>query len=241
MTDSPIMLTILLAWVRPLSIAAKQLAQGGGFSAKDIPKRPLRSTGEAEQMATNRRMGLESSGTRAALMGAVENVMREDGYGALTARKVAERAGLKHQLVYYYFQTLDDLLLATYQRHIDGYLRRVQAALDHERPLHEFWRVHANPVDAVLNMEFLSMANHNDAIRAKTIAFGEQVRRLGLERLEQKLNKAARARDSVTAFAVTMAISSVGSILGLETAIGISGGHAETRKLIEWCIDELEP
>ncbi|MET0588203.1 MAG: hypothetical protein ABWZ75_06730 [Novosphingobium sp.] len=45
----------------------------------------------------------------------------------------------------------------------------------------------------------------------------------------------------VNPFAVTMAISSIGSILGLETAIGISGGHAETRALIEWCIDQLEP
>jgi hypothetical protein len=45
----------------------------------------------------------------------------------------------------------------------------------------------------------------------------------------------------VSPFAVTMAITSIGSILGLETAIGISGGHAETRALIEWCIDQLEP
>jgi AcrR family transcriptional regulator len=186
-------------------------------------------------------MGSESSETRAILMDGVENVMREDGYGALTARKVAERAGLKHQLVYYYFQTLDDLLLATYQRHIERYLARVQWALEQERPLHEFWRVHANPVDAVLNMEFLSMANHNEAIRAETIAFGEHVRRLGLEKLEASLAKPEKGRDAVRAFAITMAISSVGSVLGLETAIGITGGHAETRALIEWCIDELEP
>lgn len=192
-------------------------------------------------MATTRRMGSETSEVRAMLLDGVENVMREDGYGALTARKVAERAGLKHQLVYYYFQTLDDLLLATYQRHIDRYLQRVHAALESTRPLRAFWQVHANPVDAVLNMEFLSMANHNDAIRTRTIAFGEHVRRLGLEPLERLLQKPEGGHDAVSAFAVTMAISSVGSILGLETAIGIAGGHAETRALIEWCIDALEP
>ena len=42
-------------------------------------------------MATKRRLGSESSATRSALMDAVEAVMREDGYGALTARSVAER------------------------------------------------------------------------------------------------------------------------------------------------------
>jgi len=192
-------------------------------------------------MATTRRLGTEGSATRAALMDAVEAVMREDGYGALTARKVAERAGLKHQLVYYYFQTLDDLLVATYERHIGRYLARLEQAFVSERPLHAFWRVHADPVDATLNMEFLSLANHNQGIRTRTIAFGEDVRRLGLERLEGSFRPPAGGEGAVNPFAVTMAISSIGSILGLETAIGIGGGHAETRALIEWCIDRLEP
>jgi AcrR family transcriptional regulator len=192
-------------------------------------------------MATTRRLGTEKSATRAALMDAVESVMREDGYGALTARRVAEQAGLKHQLVYYYFQTLDDLLIATYERHIGRYLKRIERAFLAERPLHSFWRVHANPVDAVLNMEFLSLANHNEPIRTRTIAFGEDVRRLGLSRLEILFRHSGSGVDALNPFAVTMAISAVGSILGLETAIGISGGHAETRALIEWCIDQLEP
>ncbi len=167
--------------------------------------------------------------------------MREDGYGALTARKVAERAGLKHQLVYYYFKVLDELLIATYERHIDRYLAGIEKAFRSDAPLHAFWRVHANPVDATLNMEFLAMANHNEGIRARTVAFGEEIRKLGLGRLDAIIQRSEIARAPVTAFAVTMAITSVGSVLGLETAIGISGGHEETRALIEWCIDQLEP
>lgn len=174
-------------------------------------------------------------------MDAVEAVMREDGYGALTARSVAVRADLKHQLVYYYFQALDDLLIATYERHIERYLARIEAALAEERPLHAFWRAHANPTDATLNSEFLSMANHSEAIRTRTVEFGERVRRLGLERLEKRFRRPVAGRETVNPFAVTMAITSIGSVLGLETAIGITGGHAETRALIEWCIDQLEP
>lgn len=196
---------------------------------------------EGNRVATKRRLGLASSETRSALMDAVENVMREAGYGALTARRVAERAGLKHQLVYYYFQTLDDLLIATYERHIHGYLKRIEEALESDRPLHAFWKVHANPADATLNSEFLSMANHNEAIRTRTVEFGEHVRQLGLERLEARFCRPKDGEEAVTPFAVTMAITSVGSVLGLESAIGISGGHAETRTLIEWCIDQLEP
>ena len=63
-------------------------------------------------MASKRRLGQENSASRTALMDGVEAVLREDGYAALSARSVAERAGLKHQLVYYYFATMDDLLLS---------------------------------------------------------------------------------------------------------------------------------
>jgi len=186
----------------------------------------------------NRRIGAESSATRILFMDAVETVMRTDGYGALTGRSVAQAAGLKHQLVYYYFQTLEDLLIATYERHIARYQQRIETALAEDRPLHAFWQAHANPVDSVLNMEFLSLANHNGAIRERTIAFGEDVRRLGLERLNGLKELSV---GPVRPLAATMALSAIGSVLGLEAAIGIGGGHADVRALVEWCIDHLEP
>lgn len=85
------------------------------------------------------------------------------------------------------------------------------------------------------------MANHIEVIRTRTIEFGEGVRRLGLDRLQAQFRPPPAGKDKVNPFAVTMAITSIGSVLGLESAIGITGGHAETRALIEWCIDQLEP
>lgn len=193
-------------------------------------------------MASKRRLGSGNSATRNVLMDAVEAVMREDGYAALSARSVAEKVDLKHQLVYYYFETLDELLLATYRRHIGRYWDRLQDAFQSERPLHAFWKAHSDPNDSVLNMEFLAMANHNEVIRRDTVEFGERVRRLGLETVDELIRRPDRKGSEVIApFAVTMVLSSIGMILGLETSLGIAGGHQETRALIEWCIDELEP
>jgi AcrR family transcriptional regulator len=176
-----------------------------------------------------------------ALLDGVEAVMREDGYAALTARSVAERAGLKHQLVYYYFQTMDDLLMATYQRHIERVQERIEQAFRGSRPLHAFWEVWSNPFDSRLNMEFLAMANHNEAIRKETVAFGEHIRRVGLERAAAQIDSVAMGPEMFSPFAVTMAISAIGGILGLEATLGISGGHAETRAMVEGWLNRLEP
>jgi AcrR family transcriptional regulator len=192
-------------------------------------------------MAATRRMGLENSSSRAALMDGVEAVMREDGYAALTARSVAERAGLKHQLVYYYFQTMDDLLMATYQRHIGRVQQQVEEAFLQPRPLHAFWEVCSNPHDARLNMEFMAMANHNDAIRVETVVFGERLRRIGLEQVAVQIDATPQGREMFSPFAVTQAIAAIGSTVGIETTLGIDGGHAETRAMIEWWLNRLEP
>lgn len=192
-------------------------------------------------MASKRRLGLENSTSRAALMDGVEGVLRDDGYAALSARSVAERAGLKHQLVYYYFQTMDDLLMATYQRHIGRVMQQLEDASVSDRPLHAIWRVYSNPIDARLNMEFLVMSNHNEAIRAATIAMGEESRRLGLDRVAQLLEQTKLDPEVFGSLAMTTAITAIGGIVGLESALGLSAGHAELRAMVEWCLDRLEP
>jgi len=187
-------------------------------------------------MAT-RRIGSETSATRAMLMDGVEAVMRELGYGALTARSVAERAGLKHQLVYYYFETMDELLMATYLRHTGRVSESIEQAFLSPRPLHALWQVSSNPHDALLNMEFMALANHNPAIRAETVAFGERIRRIGLEGIQRTLGPSPGEASPI---ALAMAVSALGMNLGMEATLGISGGHAELKALVEWCLDRLE-
>lgn len=192
-------------------------------------------------MAGNRRIGAESSASRAALMDAVEAVMREDGYAALTARSIAKRAGLNYQLVFYYFGTMEELVLATYRRHIGKYRELMERTLASARPLHAYWNAHSNADDAVLNMEFMAMSNHNQPVRAETVRFGEEIRTFNLDRAAPAIHAATKGQDEVSPAAVMMALNFIGSLLGLESALGISGKHSEIRTLVEWCIEKLEP
>jgi AcrR family transcriptional regulator len=193
---------------------------------------------EANGMGTNRRRGLESSATRTQLMDAVEAVMLDKGSAAVTARSVAARAGMNYQLVFYYFEGMDDLLLTTYRRRTKRVQAIVEQALTSDRPLHALWRAWSEPADAALTLEYMALSNRHEILRAETIQFGECIRQRVASKLPVRGNEARQGGFSPLAVGLTL--SSLGAMIGFERTLGISGGHAATRELVECCLRHLE-
>ena len=80
-------------------------------------------------MASPRRIGAPDAKNRVVLLDAAEQLLIEDGYAAVTSRRVADRAGLKPQLVHYYFRTMEDLFLAVFHRRAEEGLEVLATAL----------------------------------------------------------------------------------------------------------------
>ena len=118
-------------------------------------------------MASNRRIGAENSKSRAALLDATEQIMLEEGYAAVSSRRIAQRAGLKPQLVHYYFRTMDDLFLAAFRRRAEEGLERQAEALTSGQPLRALWAFGNHPTGTALAMEFAALANHHKSIRSE--------------------------------------------------------------------------
>src|SRR3546814_658709 len=111
----------------------------------------VRSVGEdGRTMASERRIGSEDSETRSALLDAAQKLMLEEGYPGVTSRRVAATAGLKPQLVHYYFRTMDDLYLALFRRGASLNLERQARALASEQPLRALWEFSSEPAGAAL-------------------------------------------------------------------------------------------
>ena len=108
-------------------------------------------------MTSSRRLGAEDSATRTALLDAAIALMLEEGYASVTSRKVAARAGLKPQLVHYYFATMDDLFLALVRRGAQVNLERQVQALASAQPLRALWAFSNDPASATLTWEFGTM------------------------------------------------------------------------------------
>jgi AcrR family transcriptional regulator len=99
------------------------------------------STGksEAAEPAEDLRLARGRS-TRAQLIAAATDVLREHGYGATSLRAVADRAGVQLSLVHYHFGSKGGLLVTVLEELTRNLLERQQAMFAEDRPFAEQWR-----------------------------------------------------------------------------------------------------
>jgi AcrR family transcriptional regulator len=192
-------------------------------------------------VTSNRRIGLEQSKTRGLLLDATEALMREEGYAAVSSRRVATRAGLKPQLIHYYFRTMDDLFLALFRERTEAGLARHAEALASDRPLHALWEVSRDPAGTAMIMEFSALANHRKVIAAEIARYGDRLREMQVEALSRTLAGRGVDADGLPPIAAAVLISSISLFLRMEDNVGMSAGHAETEALVERWITQLEP
>lgn len=70
------------------------------------------------------------------LLAAADELLGEKGYGAVSAREVAERAGVNKALVFYYFGSLDALFDRVLERYYEAHLEAMAKAVQKEGDLH---------------------------------------------------------------------------------------------------------
>jgi TetR/AcrR family transcriptional regulator len=187
----------------------------------------------------DRRRGTETSATRTTLLDAAEQLICEEGYAAVSARKLASKAGLKPQLVHYYFRTMDDLLVAVVRRGGDRSLEHLAKALSSPAPLRAVWNVGNDRKTARLSVEFLALANHRKAIRAEVKRYAEQMRIVQAAALTRQI-EALGADFGVTPLTAVVLTVAAANLLFLESALGISLGHGETQAFIERSLQKIE-
>src|SRR5688572_12242868 len=114
---------------------------------------------------SDRRMGPTGSENWHAMLDGAEDILREEGHAELTSRRVAERVGVKQRLVYYYFSTMDDLIVETFRRLSTRELDRLKEISKGDQPLREIWEVSSRSTDARLISEFMALANRIDDLK----------------------------------------------------------------------------
>jgi TetR/AcrR family transcriptional regulator len=190
---------------------------------------------------SSRRIGAESSHTRAALLDAAEILMRKEGYAAVTSRKLASVAKLTPQLVHYYFRTMDDLFLALWQRFVDKNMARHAQALASAQPARAMWDMFRKSADIALEVEFMALAHHRKAIRTRLARDGDEFRKMQVGLLSRATEDYRLGDDACSAEILTVLLTSISRTIVLEEDLGMSQGHAQTLRYVEEWLARREP
>lgn len=182
----------------------------------------------------------DSSGVRDAILDATESIMVEEGYAAVSSRRVAERAGLKSKLVHYYFRTMEDLFVAVYERTEKEFLRRHQEAAASESPIRALWELSLQAKRTRLSQELLALGNHKKAIGKITARVIDQIHSINTAFIGKYFDELGVDRQTYPPVVISYFITGVSRSLVADDTLGLDGGRAEVEAFVDRLVEELE-
>ncbi|EME16521.1 TetR/AcrR family transcriptional regulator [Rhodococcus triatomae] len=188
---------------------------------------------------TTRRIGAPDAKNRGVLLDAAEQILLGEGYAAVSSRRVADKAGLKPQLVYYYFRTMDELLLEVFRRRAEQGLEYQAQLMKSPQPLRALWKFSTDPNAVVITMEYIAMANHRPNLRQEIADFSTRFRDAQIEALSEILPRYG-VDEIYTPAVVSVMMTSLSRVTVMESHLGVEGGHAETVALVEEFLQRYE-
>lgn len=192
-------------------------------------------------MVANR--GYQSVGTktRSQLIEAASEILDEEGYPAFTVRRIAGKAGLKPQLVHYYFRSMEELVVIVFQRSCANYFRLHDEALSSSRPLHGLWDLNCNLPEARRMLEYIALGKIYPALRAEMRAAGERFRALQIEAIENVCAQRNLENPPVAPPALAALMSAIARSIVIETNVEMTSAHRDIRAFVEALLQSYEP
>jgi AcrR family transcriptional regulator len=187
-----------------------------------------------------RRRAVDDSRARTALLDAAQQLMLDEGYAAVSSRRVGAKAGANPAMVYYYFDTMDGLFIELFRRGAERSLDRLAHALLTPQPLWGFWEATHDVSDSALINEFIALANHRKAIRTEIASYSRKFRQMELDVLSRVLKSYGVDPNVWPAVTIILAIDGISRYMLVEEEFDIDTGHAEMVSVIEHFIRDLE-
>lgn len=196
-------------------------------------------TGRGFMAVAARRIGGENSATRALILDVTEQMIRDEGYAAVSTRRVATAAGLKPSLVHYYFPATDDLFLALHKRGAEQSDAMIEAALNSDDPVRALWDFFADSSRTAISLEFMALANHRKMLRAAMVEHSEHMREKQAEAFARILGDKLQDKAGCTPAGLSVILAGIGRVLVMEGGLGVEEGHADARAFVERWLNEL--
>ena len=186
--------------------------------------------------------------SRTALLEAAERLLIEKGHAAITVRSVAAEAGVNHGLVRYYFSTLDNLLLESFERFSNQLFERQRSLYAEDRPFIEKWRTAMGYIEAEdrqsgyskLWLEMQSIAWNRPDLRARLQQITRQWRTILTNAFAEAMDDYGIDTDQFPVEGIVSLVMTFNGGLQLEAVGGITDGHDVLLTMIGDHLQQLE-
>jgi AcrR family transcriptional regulator len=174
------------------------------------------------------------------LLEAAKALMEEEGYAAVTSRRIAAKAGLKPQLIHYYFTTMDDLLLELYRKLATEVIELQDDAIRSKTPLRNLWNLLADRKRRILLEQFLIISCFNENIRAEMGELGVKFRDTQIKFIERLLRENAINEFPWSAGFVSILFNALARAIAIEPTYGLNLGNESAMQVVDYYIDKLD-
>jgi len=177
--------------------------------------------------------------TRALILDATEKLMVEEGYAAVSTRRIAQELGLNAATVHYYYPATDDVFVALHRRMTERHFAEMERVLASEHPLKALWQFQSGWQQTALGVEFLALSNHRKAIGDILAASTNKSRAASATAIEKALGEVTIGQERISPVALGTVLVAIGRLIANEDRVGITAGHDEVRHLMDSLIDRL--
>jgi TetR/AcrR family transcriptional regulator len=191
-------------------------------------------------MSPPRRRAADDSSSRKALLDAAEAIMIEEGYAAVSSRRLATKAGVNSALVYYYFDTMDGLFIELFRRGSERSIERFALALLSPQPLWAFWEITHDQGNNARTMEFIALANHRKTLRAEIARYAERFRIEQIRTLTAAMERYDVPFEEFSPTVLMVLMTGATQVLVQEQLLDMTAGHEETLTFAEKWLTFLE-
>jgi TetR/AcrR family transcriptional regulator of autoinduction and epiphytic fitness len=177
--------------------------------------------------------------TRRLILDATERVMVEEGYAAVSSRRIAQDLGLNSATIHYYYPMTDDLFIALHRRMTERQIVELDAVLAANNPLEALWKFQSGWGQSALGVEFIALANHRKSIRQVLADVTDDARDVQARALERAVGSMSIDPVLLPPIALTTIVVAIARALANEERVGITHGHKEVRAVVDWALTQL--
>lgn len=165
-------------------------------------------------------MGRPDAMVRIDLLDATERVLARDGYAAISSRNVAEEAGVTQKLVFYYFQNMEELVVATFRRRSETFLATMEEALASATPLRSLWAISSDR-SARLMIQFMAIATRSSSLHDEVARYTESANALQAAVFAKLLAGGKAAPDIPTPAFLSFLVAALARNFALDSHLGL--------------------